>query len=398
MSQGPSYQPKGVRFRGAADSGDFNDHSQQVFFDLTELFNRANKQKQDLLELRSFHEIGSHFAQQQLDVMNRELLSLREELAAVQDPGKTYKKTLFVTHMRTDDSVTEYERASIDVQHDTVTLPYANEHGSKLYLYDGVNNEYIIPNTLGFKVEPKADGSIIKENSFYNALTPDESTFWHRQYTYFSGMKSEVECQVTLTLPDDIISSRDVNTVFIHPYPLRTIDIRNVEYRMDGAWKPVPGFKPTDDVGNFKLCFSPTSMKEVRITLRQRYFIQKGNKNIFHIGIREIGVAYHDYQSGIGRFEIPVEFNRAFSKKEIVNIVPVYQNEESLSTFQSNTRLLAFKVYEVDDNGKIRYLNDAFPIQVRQSRILIKCIMSLDKNTRATPMLKAVELLYKGDS
>lgn len=398
MSKAPQYQQHTVRFRDSAESSKFNSHTQSAFYDLTELFNIANEQEREIKRIREFFEVGSHFAQDQMDQMRNLVKSLQEELQAVQRPGEVYKKTLYVTDMRADEQVPEYERAFVDVQHDIVTLPASDRSGSKLYIYDDVNREYIVPNTLKYSITPAANGFDIQENDFIDALTPDEFKFWHRKYVYFSGLKNEVECQITITLPDNIISSRDVNTIYIHPFPLRALDIRNVEYHLDGGWKTVPGFTPIDDAGNVKLCFSPTAMKEIRITLRQRHAIQKGNKTVFHMGLREIGVFYHDYQSGIGRFEIPVEFNPAFINKEIVGINPIYQNETALSVHQTGTRLLTFKVYEVDENGKLHYLNDTFPIQVKRNKVLLKGIMSIDRNTRATPTLSAVELLYKGDS
>lgn len=398
MSEAPKYNSQLVRFRDATDSGQFNTHTDELFYDLTELFNIANRQDAELDRLRQFFEVGSYFAQDQMDQMRNTIRSLQEDIAAVQKPGEQYTKTLYVTDMRADETVSEYERAFVDIQHDIVTLPAADQSGSKLYLYDDVNKEYIVPNTLKYTITPAANGFDIKENDLLDALTPDDFKFWHRQYVYPSGLKSQVECQIVISLPDNIISSRDVNTIYIHPFPLKAIDVVNVEYHLDGGWKTVPGFTPQDDAANLKLCFSPTAMKEIRITLRQRHPIRKGNKHIFHIGLRQIGVFYHDYQSGIGRFEIPVEFNSAFNNKTITGINPVYQNETALSVHQTGTRLLTFKVYEVDENGKLSYLNDTFPIQVKKQKILLKGIMSIDRNTRSTPAVSAVELLYKGDS
>lgn len=398
MSEAPKYNSSHVRFRDGADSNKFNQHTSDLFYDLTELFNLANNQEENINELRQMFEVGSHFAQDQMDQMQAVIHSLQEELAAVQKPGQEYVKTLYPTHMRADTSVSEYERAFVDSQHDVVTLSAFDQSGSKLYIHDTINNEYIVPNLLKASVTPAADDITIKENDILNAMTPDEFKFWHRECVYPAGLKSEAECTILLTLPDNIISSRDVNTIYIHPFPLKAIDVLNIEYHLDGGWKTVPGFNPQDDAGNLKLCFSPTAMKEIRITLRQRHAIRKGNKHVFHFGLRQIGVFYHDYQSGIGRFEIPVEFNSAFGTKTITGIRPVYLNETALSVHQTGTRLLALKVYEVDENGKVSYLNDTFPIQVKKRKILLKGVLSMDRNTRSTPAISAVELLYKGDS
>jgi hypothetical protein len=398
MTNAPYYEKSTVRFRDAAESEKFNDHIEEVFYDLTELFNMANEQERDIQTIRSFHEVGSHFAQEQMDQMKRELAALKEDLSAVQRPGQEYTKMLFPADAAPDETVDEYERALIDTQHDVITLPFSSFSSSKLYLYDELNHEYIVPNTLQYDVTPHVDNLIIKETDFIHAITPDEFAFWHRQYTYFSGLKDQVEAQITIKLPDNIISNRDVNTIYIHPFPLNTMDIMNVEYQLDGGWRTIPGFKPIEEAGNVRLCFSPLEMSDVRVTLRQRHFITKGNQQIFHMGLRELGVSHNDYQVGVGRFDIPVEFNTAFSNKEIISIKPIYLNEETLSVNQKSTRLLTFKVYEVDDNGNLIYLNDTFPIQIKKRKILLKGVLSFDQNTRSAPTLSGIELTYKGDS
>lgn len=397
MSGAPSYQNHQVRFRDQTDSHRQNLHTEQVFYDLTELFNLANEQGRDITQMREYFEVNHYFSNRYLEQMSAQFQELRELVDGLQSAGNTYMKTIFASMMRMDETIPEWERAVVDPLHNIVTLPPSGHSSSKLYLYDEQNKEYIVPNTLQYTLTPAADGHLIRENDFMNALTPDDFKFWHRTYTYTTNV-TEAKCEIVIKLPDNIISSRDVNTIYLHPFPIRTVDILNVEYRLGGGWKVIPGFKPVNNAGNLKFCFSPMGMSEIRVTLRQRNFIEKGGKNIFHMGLQDIGVDYNDYQSGIGRFEIPIAFNEKFTKKEILSIKPVFQNEETLSVHQANTRLLTFKVYEVRENGELRYLNDTFPIQVKENRVLLKGIMSLDRNTRSTPALTSVEITYKGDA
>lgn len=398
MSKAPFYSPNLSRFRDRAESGKYNKFQQEVFYDLIELFNIANEQEDKIANLERFFEVASHYSQEHIDIMKRELLALKEDLYAVQNPGKTYIKTLFPSDAREDRLSDKSERAFIDVQHDVITLPYSTFSSSKLYLYDKLNDEYILPNTIKYTIEPAADNVTIKENDFLNALTPENHKLWHREYRYFSGLKEYVEATITIELPDNIISNRDVNTIYIHPFPLNTIDIVNLEYQLDGGWNKVPGFHPVNEADNTKFCFSPMEISKIRVTLRQRHFIEKGGHQVFHIGLKAIDVLHNDYQTGVARFELPVSFNPAFTNKQIVDIVPHYQNEEVLSVHQKETKLLTFKVFELDENGKERYISDTFPIQIKSNNILLKGVLSFDRNTRTTPALTSVEVFYKGDS
>lgn len=396
MSKAPSYSMHTVRFRDAADSGKFNDHTSELFYDLTELFNIANQQEAETERIREFFEVSSYFSHRQLQTLQEELANLRQFVQELQGSGKEYVKRIYSTSMKLDADVPEFEQAVIDPIHGIVTLRPSSHSNSKLYLYDEINSEYIVPSTLEYTITPAADGSIIQENDFANAITPDENMFWHRKYNYTT--QQEASCQIVIKLPDNIISSRDVNTIYLHPFPLNAVDIVNVEYQLNGGWKAVPGFEPIEKAGNVKFCFSPTAMSEVRITLRQRSFIEKGGKRVFHIGLRDVGIFYYDYQSSIGRFDIEVDLNERFAKKQIVDIQPIYQNESTLSVHQTNTRLLTFKVYEVDSTGRATYLNDRFPLTIEKNKVLLKGVLSYDRNNQTTPALAGIELTFKGDS
>lgn len=398
MSRTPLSDPSIVRFRDVADSHKQNVHTEDVFYDLLELYNVINAGEKQFNELREFHEVASHFGLEEIDQLKREIDMLKEDISALQKPGIEYTKTIPVTSINIDENAEEYERCVIDRQHDIVHLPNWGISQSKLFLYDDANDEYIIPNTIKYSVLPEIEDLTIQENDFMNCITPDEFSFWHRKYTYLAGLKSSAQAIVQVDLPDEIISSRDVNTIYIHPFPLNTMDILNVEYKLDGGWRTVPGFKHTENIGNMKFCFSPLEMKSIRLTLRQRHFVRKGNKDVFHIGLRQIGVEFTDYQNDIGRFEVPVEFSRNFVKKEIIGINPIFKNEEALSIHQEGVRLASFKIYELDDRGRANYLNDTFPVQVKERRVLLKGLLNIDRNTKATPALTGVEIVYKGDS
>ncbi|WP_422661713.1 hypothetical protein ACK8P5_26690 (plasmid) [Paenibacillus sp. EC2-1] len=397
MSKAPTYQSHQIRFRDATDSHKQNEQTNDVFYDLIELFNLGNSLQAESNKIREFFEVGSHFSQQHVNQMEIELDRLRDRVKELQSSGREYTRTIQPSEMQADNDVPEHERALIDKVHNLVTLRPSAKSNSKLYLYDEVNNEYIVPSTLSYDISPAADGVTIVENDFSDALTPDEFKFWHRKYNY-NVNQQEATCQIVLKLPDNIISSRDINMIYVHPFPLNTMDIMNVEYQLNGGWRQLPGFKPIERAGDVKFCFSPTGMSEIRLTLRQTMFIQKGGRNVFHMGLRDIGVFYDDFQSTIGRFDADVDLNERFLKKEILSIKPIFQNDGSLSLHQSDIRQVSFKVYEVDDTGKTIYKADRFPIQVDHNKIRLKCIIQYDRNTKATPALTGVELTFKGDS
>lgn len=405
MAKAPLTRKDLVRFRDQADSHQYNDHVKETFYDIVDLYNFANREEKELKAIREFFEVGSHFFKEQLDQMKSEINSLHHQLEALQKSGQEYTRFVPVTEFKPDSNVEDYEKASIDKQHDIVTLSTWGYSTSKLYIYDDLNDEYIVPNTIQYEITPKEDGVLVEENDFSDAIVPDQFKFWHRKCTYLSGLHDYVDCQIVIKLPNNIISNKDINSIYLHPFPLNSMDILNVEYQLDGAWKPLPGFKTIEKAGNEKFCFGSIEMNAIRISLRQRHPVRKGNKDVFHFGLRQLGVDYNDYQSEVGRFTIPVEFHDTFMSRDIYDIRPVYRNAESLSIHQEGVRLSTFRLYGVDDQDQLKYLSDAFPvlgdlsgIQVKDKKILIKGMISLDRNTGATPALTGVEIVYKGDS
>lgn len=398
MNKAPFYAPHISRYRDRAPSEKNNKMMNDLMYDITELFNQANEQNATIDSLREQFEVASYYNQEHIDKLQSQITKLQEDTIALQSPGKEYIKTYFPQDMNVDGIRDESEMALIDKQHDIVMLPYSMFSSSKLYIHDELNNEYILPKQLKFSISPLADGFNIKENDFTNALAPDDYKLWHRKYEYFSGLKNEVEAQIELDLPEDIISNKDVNTIYIHPFPLNSIDIMNVEYRLNGEWRSVPGFQPVIEADNTKFCFSELEMRSVRITLRQRHYVEKSGRQVFHMGLREVSILNNDYQNGIGRFNIPVQFNETFINKEILNVKPTFSNADALSLYKEDSRLATFKVYEVNSDGSETYLSDTFPVRTTKNALVLKGTIAFDKYTRITPTISKVEVAYKGDA
>ena len=398
MNKAPYYQPHIARYRDKATSTKNNLMMEDLMYDITDLFNQTNKHRQEIDTLRERFEIAEHYSQEHIDQLTATIQKLQEDVYALQHPGHTYIKTYYPQDMNVDGILDTSEQALLDTQHDLIMLPYSAFSSSKLFVFDEINNEYIVPYQLKYEVLPAADGFNIRENSLLDAIIPDEFKLWHRRYEYFSGFMNDVEAQVIIHLPEDTISNKDVNTIYIHPFPLNSIDIMNVEYRMNGNWTTIPGFQPVMEADNSKFCFPELEARSIRITLRQRHYVEKSGRQIFHMGLREVGVLNNDYQTGIGRFNVPVKFNETFTNKEILGVNAIFSNASALSLYQKDSRLATFKVYEVNSDGSESYLSDTFPIRTTKNEIVLKGTVSFDNYTRITPTIERVEVSYKGDS
>lgn len=396
MNKAPYYTPEMQRYRDRATSERQNKMMDSLMYDITDLFNRANLNEKEIIMLQERFEVSEHYREETYDEIRAEIVKLKQEIESLQKPGILYNKTYYPQEMNTKDAIDESERALLDKQHDLIMLPYSLFSSSKLFMFDNINNEYIIPRQLKYSVTPAADGISIRENDFLDAVTPDNSRIWLRTHEFFAGLKNEVEATIVLKLPEDVILANDINTIFLHPFPLNSIDIMNVEFRMNGGWATIPGFQPVEKAGNSKFCFPNLEAQEIRVTLRQRHYMEKSGRQIFHIGLRELGVYNNDYQTGVGRFNIPMKLNKTFVNKEILEIKPIFQNASAL--FNDDNRLVTFKVYEVKDDGTESYISDTLPIRTSSNNLVLKGSVLFDNHNRITPTIKRVEVSYKGDA
>lgn len=398
MNQAPYYTPHIARYRDKAASSKNNAMMEDLMYDITDLFNQANTHDKEIRMLKERFEVANHYGQEHIDQLLSLITKLEEDIFTLKSPGQEYIKTFYPHDMSVADIRDESERALIDTQHDLVMLPYSSFSSSKLFIYDDINDEYIVPRQLEYEVIPAADDLNIHENDLIDALTPDANKIWHRKYEYFTGTKTEVTAQVIIHLPEDIISNKDINTIYLHPFPLNSVDIMDVEYRMNGEWTSIPGFEPVHRADNTKFCFPELEARSIRFTLRQRHYVEKAGRQIFHMGLREIGILNNDYQTGIGRFTIPVKFNETFINKEILGVEAAFSNTSALSLFREDSRLATFKVYEVNSDGSESYLSDTFPIRTTKNEIVLRGTVSFDNYARITPTIKKVTVTYKGDS
>lgn len=405
MSDFPSLQQRYVPYRGGASSETFNKTVEESFYDLNNLFNLLSDQDAAVTEAQSIFSVQTTFQQIRMDTLQAEIDTLKGQLEDLQAATSGYKETLGVGKVTLDATLDSSQLASIDAQYNVITLPVSGDMTSKVYLYDGALKQAFQPSTLKVAVEPAADGTTIVETDAKRAFDGDANTYWHRKY-YFAHDDStaSVTAEVTVTLPYDIISNRDINMIYLNPFPLNTLIIDKVEYRLNGDWTLLPGF-PTDQLGNpvpyqntgyLKFHFPSVPMSEVRITVRQPHWVMEGNQKVFHVGLQEVGVFYVGYQTGVGKFQIPLVLRGKAGSHMITGIVPNFVNDGALSDKTDNkTSLFSYTVYQVDATGALTYTKDSLPIVVSTDTIMIKISIFRDPQTQATPALESITIKYQ---
>lgn len=413
MAKLPVSRQNGVKFRSPTNSEKYNDFQERAFYDIMELFNMANE-LQETLEATDYGlSVNGHFQQQSIVRLRQQVLVAEKELAFQKEGQGELVAFAFPENVQVDGSMDPTERAYIDRQHHLVHLPIAGRLVSKTYLYDQVTGDVVTPESLRAKAvpeEPKVQGTSIVDNDFKNAFTGETSKYWHRKMIFPLEYEPEeqVRTEFIVTLPDTVISSRNVNMITLSPYPLNSLRINKIEYRTSensGNWALIPGWPrhnetnealPYDFAGQLKFAFPNASMKEVKVTMTQFNWVAEEHQKVYHFGIQELGVFEANYQAEIGRFNIPFRLADQEETFTIDECIPKFQNDSALTDKTKNrARLFTYGIYTINEDGKEEYVKDTFPVTVTTRQLLLKASIHMDPHTLTTPTLESVELTYK---
>jgi hypothetical protein len=408
MSSIPSMRQDVVRFREPSNSEKYNGTQADVFYDIVTLFNSANDLNTELKITNEAILTAAQFQQMKMQEIQNTLILLQQQLDVQELDSTQHVARAFTENFIVDATASAAERAYLDTFHGLLHLPITGKHISKVYIYDEVTDEIVTPSSLDVAVGPEAYlGATIEQNSILNAFNGDNYSYWHRKVIMpleSSPAAGTMYTEVIITLPDTIISNRDINMIYLHPFPLNTLTINKIEYQLDGGWNLLPGW-PVDglsalpiaylDAGNLKFCFPTTAMSRIKITMTQPRYIEENYKKVYHFGLQEFGVFYTDYQSEIGKIDMPFNLPSKTASRLITGITPKFFNEAALSDQSvDKSKLFSYNIYTVDEQGQYQYTRDTFPILVSTDLVIVKATIHADPQNKATPTLESVELTY----
>ena len=406
MSRIPKAEHASISFRGRASSEAQNRKNEEAYEDLLELFGAANELEQELEEIRDTFTVNKRFQHLYIQKLERQVRDLEGRIERRIDGETHHIHLVAAEEMRHDPSVAVNERAYIDNEYGVAHLPLTSNATSKLYLTDEVTGARRIPAALRIAALPASRlGARIEENDVKRAIDGDANTRWTRRVILPLEESPEggVQTEVVITLPDTIISSRNVNLLTLRTFPVNSLQIDKVEYRLEGDWQLLPGWEvdeetgepmPVQDAGNLKLAFPELAMGEVKVTMTQRNWFDENEEKVYHFGLEEFGVFHVDFQSELGRIDIPVTLRGASETKVLRALHPILANEGALVDGGEFAPAISYSIYTVDANERLHYTKDTFPVVTTHPKVLIRAVINKDRYNGATPVLKAAELVY----
>lgn len=410
----PSIQEVEFKTREISDSHKLNEVQQNVFNDILDLFNKANILQKEMYEMNMAANIESTCYIRRLEETIKNLAQIEEQynnLLLTDDDFRT------VTRYAYDATVDELSPYSAVVDKNTNDI-IANimSSVSKTRIYDETYDETLIPPSLKLYIGPDSFNTdnkniyTIEDSDVKNALDGNISSVWFRRIVTDPALEN-IENEVIIGLPEDIITSRLINQITLSPYPAGYVDIVSIEYKTNGAWQPIPGIeyhsKSTKEeyydifgnkfernvflnCPNIKLNFRPIQTNQIRIKLRQRNYEydSQRNRRIWYIGIRDLDINYNRYTKDHSEFDMVFEFPEKDKNIKVYD-TEIFCNNNIDSTVLEN---IYKEYYYYDADGDTHKVSESLPFILTGHKMLVRFTI---EGSTDSPNISKCSVKYK---
>lgn len=410
----PSIQEIEFKTREISDSHKLNLVQEQVFNDILDLFNKANTLQKEMYEMNMAANIESACYAKRLEETLTRLSLIEEQYNNLLLAPEDFRA---ITRYASDATIDEISPFSAVVDTNTNDI-IANiiSSVSKTRMYDETYDETLVPPSLKIYVGPDSFNTdnehilTIEDSNIANALDGNISTVWFRRIVTDTSIEN-IENEVVIGLPEDIITSRMINQIILSPYPSGYVDIMNIEYKTNGAWQTIPGLEfhtcyseeEYEDIfgnkytrgviknaPNIKLNFKPIQSNQIRIKLRQRNYEYdaQNNRRIWYLGIRDLDVNYNRYTKDHSEFDMVYEFTETDKNIKIYD-TEVFCNNNIDSSILEN---IYKEYYYYDADGNTHKVSDSLPFILTGHKLMVRFTI---EGTVDTPNINKCVVKYK---
>ncbi len=409
----PSIQDREFKYRGKMSSHALNEMQSEAFADILDLFNKANALQKTVYEMNMANNIESMCYTRRLSDTILELNQLRDKYNNLTASLNDYRYLTRYAYQAVIDN--DDYAASVDASTNDVIAHIASSN-SKTRLYDSTYDEVLIPPSLQTYIGPdsfRVGGDIyaIEDTDIKNAFDGNNSSVWLRKVVTSQSV-DQIENEIVIGLPEDIITSRLVNEIVIHTFPVGYVDVMDVLYKSNGAWRQIPGFKQhdgceehkvvdmfgntstyfsIDDASNLRFNFQDLQTNQIKIKLRQRHYEtdHENARRIWYLGLRDVDIIYNVYTRDHSEFSVVFDF------PEVNHNIKIYDTE----VFFNNDNVTNDKNFGVtkeyfyfDANGNAHKNPATCPFILQGHKVMVKFTI---EGTQITPNIHKCKIKYK---
>lgn len=389
----PSIQEREFKFRSAISSEQLNAMQNEAFNDILDLFNKANQLQKIIYEVSLANNIEAVCYTQRLQQAMTELNKLNEaynNLTSVENSIRTMTKYAFEAITDEDGYAAVVDSNTNDIVSRIISSK------SKIRLYDDVYEESLVSPSLQAYIGPDSftvGGNIysIEDSDINNAFDGSSNSVWFRKVITTPDVNC-IENEIVIGLPEDIITTRVMNQITINPFPIGYLDIMDIQYKSNGAWKTIPGFEThvecteetaTDifgndyrynvikDAPNLKFNFQELQSNQLKIKLRQRHYEYDAehNRRIWYLGLRDVDVVHNIYTRNFSEFDMVFEFPETERNIKVYDAEVIFNNPNITNDM---TFGVTKEYYYYDSEGRTHKIPSTCPFILQGHKMRVK--------------------------
>lgn len=409
----PSIKEREFKYRARMSSHELNQMQKEAFDDILDLFNKANQLQKTMYEMQMANGIESACYAKRLQDAIQEMQKLHEQYQNLTSQAGEFRTvTRYAYEAVTDD---DGYGAVVD-QNTNDIVAHIVSSVSKTRLHDETYDEYLVAPSLTAFLGPdtfREGGNIysIEDSELNNAFDGNKSTTWFRTVKTTPDVEC-IENEIVIGLPEDIITSRLMNQISIHTFPVGFVDIMDVKFKSNGAWQTIPGFEnhygctqqqrtdifgnvsnyfAINDTSNVKFNFQNLQTNQIKIKLRQRHYDYdaENNRRIWHLGLRDVDVVYNIYTRDHSEFDMIFDFPETDRNIKVYD-VEVKFNNPNLTDDENFGVTKEFYYYDADGNA--HKIASTCPFILDGHKMMVKFTI---EGNQTTPNIYAASVKYK---
>jgi hypothetical protein len=293
----PSLVKRQIRARGPVEAIVVNDTLDELHSDIQALTDGFNRIQLDL-------DRAKRIASEEALTLRERVRELEGRITAQHQFAANANETLVFNTTFGDLSAFDFSgfpvsrRLRVDTAYGSATVPY-NAYRSRFHIVDTRTSKLFVPSNLKITINgiDEGDGEVT-EGTPANAFNGQNESFWLRAIAFpLADDRDSVTLQMDVEVP--LTFAQESNVLVINPYPQGQIDILSVTYSVDTSTPstPLPGFPSggIKDAKATKLYFAPIAITRLRITLRQRHWVEREELKVFSYGAQEIDLGLVEF-------------------------------------------------------------------------------------------------------
>ena len=397
----PSSNRKDFGYKAINSSSVHNKNQEEILNDILDLYNKTNSIEKVIneqldyikLENTTLESIYMAMYNKYLDLYQRyeSMLNIKDEKRYIASPQ--------------DCNIFDDEFGAIidNITSDITVRP--SKKVSKFIIFDSITDSVYIPDTLNVNIREVNDKGIISttNNDIYAPFYNDNNLYWTRKVVTDNTVE-EVETEYIISLPEDIMTTFDMNEIFISPFLCRVKAVYG-RFGDSNTWELINGQENHDAIrfttGSlgyinnnrpFRLNFPDTKINQIKILLSSSNYTE-GETNIrtFMYGLKRVAGYinyYNDYEANTFQFDVSLKDHQGLM---ITGVTPHFNNSTEYGKYSKD---FVCDIYYQDESGYYHKIVDTFPFIPTTENLRVKC--KFGKSFKEANV-KYIELKYKSN-